>query len=59
MESKMKDLFNILAAIFGVFAATYLVLRFSPEAIPGLILIIIVLSIVVLKTDKESKDDNK
>lgn len=55
----MKDLFNILAAIFGVFAATYLVLRFSPEAIPGLILIIIVLSIVVLKTDKESKDDNK
>jgi hypothetical protein len=55
----MKELLHVIAALFGVFSATYLVLRFMPEAIPGLILIIIALSLIILKTDEESKDDNK
>jgi hypothetical protein len=52
----MKDLFSVIAAIFAVFATTYLVLRFMPEAIPGLILIIIALSLIILKTDEETNE---
>jgi hypothetical protein len=55
----MKELLNVIAAIFGVFAATYLVLRFMPEAIPGLVIIIIVLANVILTSDKETNHDNK
>ena len=55
----MREFLYVIAAIFGVFTATYLVLRFMPAAIPGLILIIIVLSAIILKTDKETNNDNK
>jgi NhaP-type Na+/H+ or K+/H+ antiporter len=55
----MKEFLYVIAAIFGVFSATYLVLRFMPEAVPGLILIIIVLSAIILNSDKETNHDNK
>jgi hypothetical protein len=55
----MKELLHVIAALFGVFSATYLVLRFSPEALPGLILIIIALSLIILNSDKETNNDNK
>jgi hypothetical protein len=55
----MKELLHVIAALFGVFATTYLVLRFMPEAIPGLILIIIALSLIILNSDKETNNDNK
>jgi len=53
----MRELLHVIAAIFGVFSATYLVLRFMPEAIPGLILIIIALSLIILKTDEETNNE--
>jgi hypothetical protein len=59
MESNMKELLHVIAALFGVFSATYLILRFMPEALPGLILIIIVLSTIILNSDKETNNDNK
>jgi NhaP-type Na+/H+ or K+/H+ antiporter len=59
MESNMREFLYVIAAIFGVFSATYLVLRFMPDAIPGLILIIIVLSAIILNSDKETNHDNK
>ena len=55
----MKELLHVIAALFGVFSATYLILRFMPEALPGLILIIIVLSTIILNSDKETNNDNK
>lgn len=51
----MKDFLTAVAAVVGVFGTTFLLLKFSPDAIPGLILLIIVLANVILRFDKEEE----
>jgi hypothetical protein len=58
----MKEFLKIIGAILGVFTATFLVLKFLPVAVPGLVLIIVVLANILIRCDLDDEgvnNDNK